>query len=132
MEILEKKEVLKKVKCNRTRSSSALEWKASTLTAEGILTAKAEIAAYTEVITSLEEEINKKMSELSFTETPKGSLHKFKGDAFLCLWMSVLTLCERIVQNLIVCKFEMEKLERLVHYGNRIGKYLWPCLLTLL
>jgi hypothetical protein len=132
MEILEKKEVLKKVKCDRTRSSSALEWKASTLTVEGVLTAEAEIAAYTEVITSLEEEINKKTSELGFTETPKGSLHKFKGNAFLRLQMSALALHERIVQNLIVCKFKMEKLERLVRYGDRIGKYLWPCLLTLL
>ena len=90
---------------------------------EGMLNAKVEIASYTEVITSLEEAINIKMLELSFTETPKGSLCKFKGDAFLHLRMSVLMLCGRIVQNLIACKFKMEKLEHLVCYGNQIGKY---------
>jgi hypothetical protein len=132
MEILEKKEILKKAKRDRTRSSSVLERKAGTMTAEGILTAEAEIASYTEVITSLEEAINKKTSELGFTETPKGSLRKFKGDTFLRLRMSALALRERIVQNLIARKFEMEKLERLVRYGDRMGKYLSPSLSTLL
>jgi len=132
MEILEKKEVLKKVKCNLTRSSSALKRKAGTMTVEGILAAEAEIASYTEVITSLEEAININTSELSFTETPKGGLCKFKGDTFLCLRMSTLMLHERIVQNLIAHKFEMEKLERLIRYGDQIGKYLRPCPSTLL
>jgi hypothetical protein len=132
MEILEKKEILKKAKCDHTRSSSVLEQKAGTMTMEGILTAEAEIASYTEVITSLEEAINKKMSELGFTETPKGSLCKFKGDTFLHLRMSTLVLHKRIVQNLIACKFEMEKLKRLVCYGDWMGKYLSPSLSTLL
>jgi hypothetical protein len=132
MEILEKKEILKKAKHNHTHSSSVLERKAGTMTAEGILTAEAEIASYTEVITSLEEAINKKTLELGFTETPKGSLRKFKGNTFLCLWMSALALHERIVQNLIAHKFEMEKLECLVRYGDRMGKYLSPSLSMLL
>jgi len=132
MEILEKKEVLKKVKCDLTCSSGALKRKASTMTAEGILAAEVEIASYPEVITSLEEAININTLELSFTETPKGGLRKFKGDTFLCLQMSTLVLCKRIVQNLIVHKFKMEKLERLVCYGDRIGKYLRPCPSTLL
>ena len=132
MEILEKKEVLKKVKRDLTRSSGALKQKAGTMTAEGILAAEAEIASYTEVITSLEEAININTSELGFTVTPKGGLRKFKGDTFLRLRMSALALHERIVQNLIARKFKMEKLERLVHYGNRIGKYLQPCPSTLL
>jgi len=93
------------------------------MTVEGMLNAKAEIASYTEVITSLEEAINIKTLELGFTETPKGSLCKFKGDAFLCLWMSALMLHGRIVQNLIARKFEMKKLKHLVCYGDRIGKY---------
>jgi len=132
MEILEKKEVLKKVKRDLTRSSGALKRKAGTMTAEGILAAEAEIASYTEVITSLEEAININTSELGFTVTPKGGLRKFKGDTFLRLRMSALALRERIVQNLIARKFEMEKLERLVRYGDRIGKYLRPCPSTLL
>jgi len=123
MEILENKEVLKKVKRNRTRSSGVLKQKTGTMTAEGMLNAEAEIASYTEVITSLEEAINIKTSELGFTETPKGGLRKFKGNAFLCLRMSALALRGRIVQNLIARKFEMEKLEHLVCYGDWIGKY---------
>ena len=123
MEILENKEVLKKVKCDHTCSSSVLKQTTSTMTVEGMLNAKVEITSYAEVITSLEEAINIKTSELSFTETPKGGLCKFKGNAFLCLQMSTLVLCGRIVQNLIAHKFKMEKLERLVCYGDWIGKY---------
>jgi hypothetical protein len=126
MEILEKKEVLKKVKWDRTRATSVLERKAGTMTAEQILTAEAEIESYLEIITSLEEAIDKATSELGFTETLKGSLRKFKGDTFLCLRMNMLALHERIVQNSIARRFEMEKLERLVRYGDRMGKYLCP------
>ena len=82
----------------------------------------AEIKSCEEIITSLEETIEEQISVLGFTETPKGSLWKFKGDLFLRLRMNALALRERIIQNLIARKFEMEKLERLVNCGNRMGK----------
>lgn len=82
----------------------------------------AEIQSYEEIITGLEDDIEEHMSALGFTKTPSGSLRKFKGNTFLRLRMNALALRERIFQNLIARKFEMEKLERLVKSGNRMGK----------
>jgi hypothetical protein len=98
----------------------AIERRGASPTANQALTG--EIKSCQEMITSLEETIKEHVSVLGFTEAPKGSLWKFKGNAFLRLRMNALALRERIIQNLIARKFEMEKLERLVNFGNRMGK----------
>ena len=116
-DILEKQTILGKTNRRRIR---AMERKDRSRTENEALTA--EIKSYEEIITSLEETIQEQISVLGFTETPKGSLRKFKGNTFLRLRMNALALRERIIQNLISRKFEMEKLERLVNCGNRMGK----------
>lgn len=97
-----------------------MERKGRSNTADEALTA--EINSYEKIITSLEGDIEEKMSVLGFAETPKGSLRKFKGNTFLRLRMNALALRERIIQNLVARKFEMEKLERLVKTGDRMGE----------
>ena len=109
----------------------AIERKGRSSTANGAEASTAEIKSCEEIITSLEETIKEQMSVLGFTETPKGTLRKLRGDAFLRVRMNALALRERIIQNLIARKFEMEKLERLVSCGNRMGKscsYILPIL----
>jgi hypothetical protein len=117
--VLEKKAILRKANLRRAR---AMGRNGRNKTASEALTAVAEIKSCDEIITSLGETIEEQISVLGFTETPKGSLRKFKGDAFLRLRMNALSLRDRIVQNLIARKFEMEKLERLVNCGNRMRK----------
>ena len=116
-DVLEKQTILRKT--NRLRRR-AMEQKGRSNTADEAHTA--EIHSYEEIITSLEGDIEEKMSVLGFAETPKGSLRKFKGNAFLRLRMNALALREQIIQNLVARKFEMEKLERLVKTGDRMGE----------
>ena len=115
-DVHEKQGILKKMR----RRICTMERKGRSGTTNEALTA--EIKSCEEIITSLEETIEEQISVLGFTETLKGSLRKFKGDLFLRLRMNALALRERIIQNLIARKFEMEKLERLVNCGNRMGK----------
>jgi hypothetical protein len=89
-----------------------LEWKAKGRTAQEIQASKAEIRLLAAVITQLEDNISKQVSALSITT--KGRLNKLKGNTFLHLWMNLLVLQQRIIQNLVAHKFEMEKLECLV------------------
>ena len=79
-----------------------------------------EVESLAAVITQLEGNINQQTSTLGITA--KGKLSKLKGDTFLRLRMNSLALRKRIIQNLVARKFEMEKLERLVRYGDRMGK----------
>src|SRR5258706_12802990 len=72
------------------------------------------------VIKQLEGNISKQMSALGIAA--KGKLHKLKGNSFLCIQMNLLALWQRIIQNLVARKFEMEKIECLVQYGNHMGK----------
>jgi hypothetical protein len=121
-DIIEKQGVLKKVKRNLKR---ALGWKSGARTTNETLTAEAEIESSTKSIKSLEGMISERMSVLGISETPKGSLKRLKGNTFLCIRMNALVLQERIIQNLIACKFEMEKLERLVLHGDRMGEQFY-------
>ena len=79
-----------------------------------------EVKSLAEVITHLEYNINKQMSALGISA--KGKLRKLKGDTFLRLRMNSLALREKIIQNMVARKFETEKLDRLVRYGDRMGK----------
>ena len=120
--IIEQQGVLKKVKHDL---KCALGWNARVRTTNKTLTTDVEIESSTKIIKSLEETISAKMSALGISEMPKGSLKKLKGNTFLHLWMNALVLQERIIQNSIARKFEMEKLERLVRYGDRMGELFY-------
>jgi hypothetical protein len=97
-----------------------LERKAKARTAQEIQASEAEVDSLAAVITQLEENISRQTSTLGITA--KGTLHKLKGNTFLRLRMNSLALRQRIIQNLVARRFEMEKLERLVRYGDRMGK----------
>ena len=115
-DILEKQAILRKV----NQRKRAMEQKGRNRTVNEAQTA--EIKSCEETMMSLEGRIEEQISVLGFTETPKGSLRKFKGNAFLRLRMNALALRERIIQNVISHRFEMEKLERLVNCGTQMGK----------
>ena len=100
-----------------------MERKAKAGTAQEILASEAEVESLVAVITQLEDNISKQTSALGITA--KGKLDKLKGNDFLCLRMNSLALRQRIIQNLVARKFEMEKLERLVRYGDRMGMEPW-------
>ena len=121
-DIIDRQGALKKVKRDL---QCTLEWKDRARTANETLTTEEEIETSTKVIESLEGTISERMSALGISETPKGSLKRFKGNTFLRLWMNALVLRERIIQNSIARKFEMEKLERLVCYGDRMGELFY-------
>jgi len=89
-----------------------LEQKATAGTAQDIQVSKAEVMSLAAVIKQLEGSISQQMSSLGINT--KDKLSRLKGDTFLHLWMNLLVLQERIIQNLVACKFEMEKLECLV------------------
>ena len=119
-DILEKRDVLKTKKQNLARARHTLERKVKAGgTAQEIWASDAEIESLEAVITHLEANISKKTSALGITA--KGKLHRLKGNSFLRLRMNSLALRQRIVQGLVARKFEMEKLERLVRYGDRMG-----------
>jgi hypothetical protein len=97
-----------------------LEWKVKGGTAHEIQASEAEVESLTAVITQLEGNISTQTAALGITA--RGKLSKLKGNTFLRLRMNSLALRQRIIQNLVARKFEMEKLERLVRYGDRMGK----------
>jgi hypothetical protein len=97
-----------------------LERKAKGGTAHEIRASEAEVESLTAVITQLEGNISTQTAALGITA--RGKLSKLKGNTFLRLRMNSLALRQRIIQNLVARKFEMEKLERLVRYGDRMGK----------
>jgi hypothetical protein len=97
-----------------------LEQKAKGGTAHEIWASEAEVKSLTAVITQLEGNISMQTAALGITT--RGKLSKLKGNTFLCLQMNSLALQQRIIQNLVAHKFEMEKLERLVRYGDCMGK----------
>jgi len=96
-----------------------LEQKAKAGTAQEIQASEVEVKSLEVVIKQLEDNISKQTSALSITT--KGKLHKLKGNDFLHLQMNLLVLRQRIIWNLVACKFEMEKLEHLVQYGDHMG-----------
>ena len=118
--ILEKQNILKKKKQNLVQAKKALERKAKDGTAQEILASEAEVETLTAVITELEGNIAREISTLGITA--KGSLSRLKGNTFLRLRMNSLALREKIIQNLVSHKFELERLDRLVQYGDRMGK----------
>jgi len=97
-----------------------LERKAKAGTAEEIRASEAEVESLAEVIAQLEGNISQQTSALGITA--KGTLSRLKGNTFLCLRMNLLALREKIIRNLVSRKFEMEKIKRLVRYGDRMGK----------
>ena len=121
-DILEKKDVLKTKRLNLGRARKALERKAKAGTAQEIQASEAEVESLVAVITQLEDNISKQTSAIGITAKEK--LHKLKGNDFLRLRMNSLVLRQRILRSLVARKFEMEKLERLVQYGERMGKCL--------
>ena len=96
-----------------------MERKAKAGTAQEIQASEAEVESLEVVIKQLEDNISKQTSALGITA--KGKLHKLKGNDFLRLRMNSFALRQRIIQNLVARKFEMEKLERLVRYGDHMG-----------
>ena len=120
VDILEKRDVLKTKKLNLGRAKKALERKAKAGNAQEIRASEAEVESLASVITQLEDNISKQKSALGITA--KDKLRKLKGNTFLRLRMNSLALRQRIIQNLVARKFETEKLERLVRYGDRMGK----------
>ena len=92
-------------------------------TAQEIQASEAEVESLVEVIAQLKGNISKQTLALGIAAKEK--LHKLKGDEFLRLRMNSLALRQRIIRNLVARKFEMEKLERLVRYGDRMGMALW-------
>ena len=101
-----------------------LERKATAGTAQDIQVSEAEVVSLAALIKQLEGNISRQMSSLGITA--KDKLSRLKGDTFLRLRMNSLALRERIIRNLVARKFEMEKLERLVQYGGRMGRsYLY-------
>ena len=111
-DILEKQDVLKTKKQNLVQARNSLEWKAKAGTAQEIWASKVEVKSLAAVIKQLEGNISKQMSALGIAA--KGKLHKLKGNSFLCIQMNLLALWQRIIQNLVARKFEMEKIECLV------------------
>jgi hypothetical protein len=97
-----------------------LERKAKGGTAQEIRASEEEVESLAAVITQLEDNISKQTSALGIAA--KGRFHKLKGNTFLRLRMNSLALRQRIIQNLVARRFEMERLERLVRYGDRMGK----------
>ena len=97
-----------------------MERKAKAGDAQEIQASEAEIESLESVITQLEDNISKQKSALGITA--KDKLRKLKGNTFLRLRMNSLALRQRIIQNLVARKFEMEKIERLVRYGDRMGQ----------
>lgn len=97
-----------------------MERKAKTGDAQEIQVSEAEVESLASVITQLEDNISKQTAALGIAA--KDKLRKLMGNTFLRLRMNSLALRERIIQNLVARKFEMEKLERLVRYGDRMGK----------
>jgi len=118
-DILEKRDVLKSKKQHLARARNTLERKAKAGTAQEIRDSEAVVDSLEAVIAQLEANISKKTSALGITAG--GKLRQLKGDSFLRLRMNSLALRQRIVQSLVARKFEMEKLERLVRYGDRMG-----------
>jgi len=82
--------------------------------------AQTAIDSLTSEIATIEGSIAEQKLVLGFMG--KGSLEKLKGNAFLQFHTNALALQWRIIQNLIACKFEMEKMERLVCYSNQMGE----------
>jgi hypothetical protein len=97
-----------------------LEHKAKAGTAQEIQASEVEVKYLVTVVTHLEDNINQQTSSLGITA--KGKLSRLKGNTFLHLQMNLLALQERIIWNLVWHKFEMEKLECLVQYGDCMGK----------
>jgi hypothetical protein len=118
--IFEKQDTLKTKKRNLAQARRVLEGKAKARTAKEIQTSEAEVESLATVVTQLQDDINQQMSLLGITT--KGKLSTLKGNTFLCLQMNSLALRERIIWNSVSRKFEMEKLECLVQYGDRMGK----------
>ena len=124
--ILEKQNILKKKKQNLTQAKKALEQKAKDGTGQEILASEAEVESLTAMITELEGNITREIATLGITA--KGSLSHLKGNTFLRLRMNSLALREKIIQNLVSRKFELERLDRLARYGDRMGKsHVYNC-----
>jgi hypothetical protein len=92
-------------------------------TAQDIQASEAEVQSLEEVIAQLEGNISNQTLALGIGAKEK--LHKLKGNEFLRLRMNSLALRQKIIRNLVARKFEMEKLERLVRYGDRMGMTPW-------
>ena len=95
--------------------------KAQAGSAQEIQASEAEVQSLEAVITQLVDNISKQTSACGIAAKEK--LNKLKGNDFLRLRMNSLALRQRILRSLVARKFEMEKLERLVRYGDRMGKY---------
>ena len=119
-DILEKWDVLKAKKLILAQARKALEQKSRDGAADEIRASQAEVQLVEEVITQLEGNISKQTSALSIAA--KSKLNKLKGNTFLRLRMNPLVLRQRIIQNLVARKFEIEKIDRLVQYGDCMGK----------
>jgi hypothetical protein len=122
--ILEKRDILKRKKRNLVQARKTLERKAQAGTPQEIQASEAEVESLEAVINQLERNISQQTLVLGITAKTK--LSSLKGNDFLRLRMNSLALREKIIQNLVSRRFEMEKLERLVRYGDRMGKsYLY-------
>ena len=118
-DIIKKQAVLKKMKQKLLQAKAALEHKARARNMEGVLAGEADIGRLEAVITRIEDSINIQTSALGITA--KSKLHKLKGNTFLRLRMNALALHQRIIQNSVSRRFEIERFDHLVQYGDRMG-----------
>jgi len=118
--VIEGQGILRNMKKKLKKAKDELQRKLGTGMTEETNLAQTAIDSLTSEIATIEGSIAEQKLVLGFTG--KGSLEKLKGNAFLQFCTNALALRWRIVQNLIARKFEMEKMERLVHHGNQMGK----------
>ena len=118
--ILEKRDILQKKKVNLVQARKPSGWTVKAGIVQVTGAREAEVESLTQEITQLQNDISKQMISLGLTAQAK--LHRLKGNTFLRLRMNSLALRQKIIQKSIARKFEMEKLERLVRYGDRMGK----------
>ena len=119
-DILEKRDILQKKKVNLAQARKPSGWTVKAGIVQVTGAREAEVELLMQEITQLQNDISKQMISLGLTAQAK--LHRLKGNTFLCLQMNSLALWQKIIQKSIARKFEMEKLERLVRYGDRMGK----------
>jgi len=118
--VIEGQNILQNMKKKLKKAKGGLQQILTSGTAEEINVAQASVHSITSEITRIKGSIAEQQLILGYTG--KGSLKKLKGNVFLQLCTNALALQQCIVQNLIVCKFEMEKMEQLVHHGDQMGE----------
>jgi hypothetical protein len=118
--VIEEQRILQNMKKKLKKMKGGLQQIMTSGAVKEVDVAQAGVNSITSEIARIESSIAKKRLVLGFMG--KGSLKKLKGNAFLQICTNALALRQRIVQNLIAHKFEMEKMECLVRHGDQMGE----------